>query len=136
MTANEEENKAVVKEEPKKHKKVSEMTPAERAEYDRKQYEQLIKRSRRQLKEMQQMWIPMHRYSEDYIDSLEDKYLLELCKRHADLWIAYDNKPIKPDTCETCGVEVGKCEVVLVGSDGEMAYYNKECRQCYDERTK
>lgn len=114
----------------KKPKK--ELTKEEKEKKAKQEYEQLVRRTRGQLKNMQYMWIASCRTSEATIDSMDDKDLFAQHRMEAPLWAQYTHKPSKQKTCLTCGKEVGKCEVRLVDASGAVTYYNDKCRECYE----
>jgi len=88
-----------------------------------------------QLKTMQSMWVAFDRMTPDQIDSLNneenDGEMRRQWRMHNELWAEYDHKPVFPKTCLTCGKEVGKCENKITGEDGELEWYNDECRECF-----
>jgi len=105
------------------------LTPAQ-AEQERLIKARIKKKMISQMLKMQYMWIKMHRISEAEIRAMDDKELHRQYKMHSKLWEDYINKPQEPKTCEKCGVEVGKYEVLLT-VEGKQTYFNDTCRECY-----
>jgi organic radical activating enzyme len=115
------------------NRKKSDRTPKEQVAYEILVAERLKKKMISQLIEMQHMWIKMHRISEKEIRSYDDNELRVQYQMHDTLWSDYIIKPKAPKLCESCGVEVGRCEVLIM-TDGKQVQYNDKCRECYDER--
>jgi hypothetical protein len=107
------------------------LTPAELAlEKEKVNKARIKKKMISQLIKMQYMWIPMHRMSEKDIRALDDKQLHVQYKMHSKLWEDYINKPVAPETCGSCGIQVGKAEVLTKDEDGKLVYDNEFCREC------
>lgn len=107
------------------------LSPAEILEKERLNKARIKKKMISQLIKMQYMWISMHRISEKEIRAMDDKELHRQYQMHSKLWEDYINKPIPAQTCEACGVQVGKAEM-MVTVDGKTVYANDYCRECYD----
>ena len=125
--ANSEELKVLLK-----FRKKSDRTPKEQKAYEILVKERLKKKMISQLVSMQAMWIKTHRIPEKEISSYNDNELRRQYQMHDTLWGDYILKPTMPKLCETCGIEVGRCEVLMT-VDGKSFQYNDKCRECYEK---
>lgn len=70
------------------------------------------------LKDMQYIWIPMHRISEqdidkigENVDEVSEKKFISVYKNHYELWTQFgDKKPKKEPLCKTCEFEISNKE--------------------------
>lgn len=89
------------------------------------------------LKDMQHVWIAMHRLDESEINSLgeksdekSEKEFITVYKNHYDLWTQYgDKKPEQEPICKTCEFEISKKEVEMSDELGE------NCFKCFCQET-
>jgi hypothetical protein len=76
------------------------------------------------------MWIPVHRISDEEIESLDRKELERQHRMHSTLWVEFKSKPTAPKICLSCGIETSKYENHILNHLGVMEWYNEECREC------
>ena len=87
------------------------------------------------LKQMQFMWIPMSRMSDEEIDALAKKpeEFIRQYKMHEELWAGMNKKPKAPEICKACKFEISKKEVDLCEELSELCFkcFCKETEQEY-----